>query len=417
MPKKGSILATTFDHYEVIDSLGAGGSGDVLSAQDSSGAEFAIKLLRPNQPRAKKLRFKNELAFCATNIHPNIVKVVDRGVIGAGTDEQPFYVMPLYKSTLRRFLASGAPREKALEVFAKMLDGVEAAHLRGIFHRDLKPENILMNPPTDEVVVADFGIAHFEEDNLLTAVETEVGDRLANWEYAAPEQRRRGQQIDHRADIYSLGLMLNELFTGQVPHGADPLAIASMAPEYAYLDDVANAMRQNSPERRPNSIAQIKNMLIARGNDFVQQQKLDALKNTVIPASEISDPLISSPITLSDVDYRNGQLIFTISRSPNTRWQRHFRNMGSFSGVVGSGPEYFAFNGNTAIVSATESTAQMVVNHFKNYLQRTNTLYAQDLKTQVEREEYERRQQLQEAIAREEKERDIRQRIKSQLRW
>ena len=91
-------------------------------------------------------------------------------------------------------------------MFSKILDGVEAAHLRQIFHRDLKPENIPINPASGELVVADFGVAHFEEDDLIDSVQTKVGERLGNFEYAAPEQRRPGQVVDHRADIYSLGL-------------------------------------------------------------------------------------------------------------------------------------------------------------------------------------------------------------------
>jgi serine/threonine protein kinase len=416
MAPKGTVLRTTFESYEIVAPIGGGGSGEVFSARDSGGAEFAIKILRPNQPRIKKLRFRNELSFCSSNTHPNIVRVVDRGIIASGGDEQPFYVMPLYRSTLRKYIESTAPEQEKLRVFSKILDGVEAAHLRSIFHRDLKPENILMNPEADELVVADFGIAHFEEEQLATAVETHAGDRLANFEYAAPEQRRSGGTADQRTDIYALGLILNELFTGQVPHGADPVAIGAVVTEFVYLDEIANAMRQNSPDRRPVSIALVKNMLISRGNDFVQQQKLDELKKTVIPTTEVSDPLISDPITLADVDYRNGQLIFTISQPPNGRWQRQFRNMRT-SGIVGSGPEYFAFIGNTATVPASESAAQMVVNHFKNYLRQANTQYAQDVKTQTEHEEQERRRQLQEAIAREERERETRQRIKSQLRW
>jgi serine/threonine protein kinase len=250
-----------------------------------------------------------------------------------------------------------------------------------------------------------------------TPVEKATNERLANWEYAAPEQRRPGQEVDPRADIFALGLILNEIFTAVVPHGADPVAIASKYPEYAYLDGIADAMRQNAPDRRPRSIAEIKNELISRGIDFVQQQKLDALRRTVIPTNKVSDPLVDDPIRLVDVDYRNGSLILAISQEPNPAWQQQFRNLPGYSAVMGSGPEQFGFTGKTATVRANENTAQMVIDHFKNYLQQTNGLYSLRLRENLMQNEERQRKELQDAIQRETRERETRERIKSKLTW
>ena len=346
--------------------------------------------------------------------HPNLINVFDSGITA---NDEPFYIMPLAASTLRSILRNDIEIDKLLPLFSQILDGVEAAHLKGVTHRDLKPENILVDATSGLLKVADFGIARFGEDELHTLVETSPHDRLANFEYAAPEQRRTGLVVGHRADIYALGLILAEMYTKEVPHGADPVTIASVAPDYAYLDEISNSMRQNSPDKRPASIAAIKNLLIARGNEFVQQQKLDALRKTVIPIGVMSDALINNPIALEDVDYENGYLIFTISQSPNGKWLHHFHNMGSFGAIMGSGPEYFNFNRNKASVPVTESAAQMVVNHFKNYLQRTNMLYAHDVKAQLVQEEQEARRQLQEAIQRATKEQEARKRMKSGLTW
>lgn len=104
----------------------------------------------------------------------------------------PFYVMPLYQHTLRGLMDAGIERNRILPLFSLILDGVEAAHLLRVWHRDLKPENVLCDANSGSAVIADFGIAHFEEDELYTAVETRNGDRLANFQYAAPEQRIRG---------------------------------------------------------------------------------------------------------------------------------------------------------------------------------------------------------------------------------
>lgn len=99
--------------------------------------------------------------------------------------------MPLFDVSLRTLMREGVDPEKILPYFGQILDGIEAAHLFKVVHRDLKPENILFHKGTGTRVIADFGIAHFQEERLITAVETKDGDRLANFLYAAPEQRVR----------------------------------------------------------------------------------------------------------------------------------------------------------------------------------------------------------------------------------
>ena len=89
-------------------------------------------------------------------------------------------------------MKEGLKKDHILPLFSQLLNGVEAAHLRKVIHRDLKPENILYDPRGNRVIVADFGIAQFQEEELYTAVETKAEDRLANFQYAAPEQRKRG---------------------------------------------------------------------------------------------------------------------------------------------------------------------------------------------------------------------------------
>jgi len=222
---------------------------------------------------------------------------------------------------LRKVMNAGISREKILPYFSQLLAGVQAAHLQNVVHRDLKPENVLFNSQNNRLVVADFGIAHFEEEELYTAVETRDGTRLANFQYASPEQRSRGLSIDHRADIYALGLMLNEMFTGEIPQGTKYRTIASVAPEYGYFDELVNSMIRQSPAERPSPIRAINDELIARGNDFIESQKLNQLKQTVVPESEIDDPLILNPIELVDVDYDNHHhLVFKLSQDLNMDW-------------------------------------------------------------------------------------------------
>ena len=133
--------------------------------------------------------------------------------------------------------------------------------VNSVYHRDLKPENILFDETTGTLVVADFGIAKFKEEELQTAVETSAQERLANFQYSAPEQRVRGRVVDQRADIYALGLILNEMFTGDVPQGAGFRRIASFAPKYSYLDSAIDSMVQQTPENRPGTISDVRRLL------------------------------------------------------------------------------------------------------------------------------------------------------------
>src|SRR5262249_14350725 len=150
--------------------------------------------------------------------------------------------MPRYEGTLRTLIQARLPADQVLPLFDQILSGVEAAHLRGVHHRDLKPENILHDPTRQRLAIADFGIAHFGQEELLTAVETKHQERLANFTYAAPEQRIRGSMVDSRADIFALGLMLNEMFTGAVPLAAGHPLIRTFSQPHSYLDEIVGRM-------------------------------------------------------------------------------------------------------------------------------------------------------------------------------
>src|SRR5205823_6061974 len=111
-----------------------------------------------------------------------------------------------------------------------------------------------------------------------------------NFQYAAPEQRRRGSKVEYPADIYALGLILNEMFTGLVPHGTRYKTISSVVSDHRYLDDMVAEMLDQSVEERTNSIAEVKRQLIGRGVEFANLQRLSELNQTVVPVTEIDDP-------------------------------------------------------------------------------------------------------------------------------
>jgi serine/threonine protein kinase len=414
--RKPLSYETTFNTYTEMGPLGEGGAGRVYAVNDGDGQRFALKILRAASTAQRK-RFKNEIAFCSKKPSPHIVSVIDDGFVGIGEERLPFYVMPLYGGTLRTLLGAGLPGDRVLPYFAQILDGVEAAHILDVVHRDLKPENILHDPASDALVIADFGIARFTEEALFTAVETRAQDRLANFLYAAPEQRVRGREVGPRADVYALGLILNEMFTGEVLQGSGHKLIGSVTPEYAYLDALVDLMVRQSPDDRPSSIAAIKRELIARGNDFVSQQRLDRLRSTVIRESEIDDPLIADPIRPVRVDYSDdGRLDFELSQVPTPQWVRAFVSQGSYAAVMGSDPSRFGFLENHALVPVNGGQAgaiQMVANHFRNYVRAANALYEAGVRDAQRRAQEDQREALRRQTELEERRQRVRETVKS----
>jgi serine/threonine protein kinase len=374
--KKGDVVKTAFDTYTIERRRGAGGSGEVYEVSDADGVAYAAKFLDSERASTTKLkRFKNEIHFCTKNTHPNIIQIIASGITASGTT---FYVMPLYSGTLRELISKGIARPAVLPYFGQILDGVEAAHLRGVWHRDVKPENILFSAEIDTLIVADFGIAHFEEDDLLTAVETRNNERLANFLYSAPEQRNRNQRVDGKADIYALGLILNEMFSGAVPQGTSFRKVSEVAHDYGYVDELVDLMLRQDPDARP-SVEIVKRELIARGNEFLSVQRLNSLKSQVIPETEVDDPIIRTPIEIADADYQDGHLVFTLTAAPPPNWIAAFQNpRKSREFYPGAGPENFIFRGRAATVPLGPGmSAPRLTEYTKSYVKLADEQYTE----------------------------------------
>lgn len=415
--KLPTTFETAFHTYTRDSQLGEGGSGTVFAVHNQlePTLHFALKLLRPIGLTGRKLaRFQNEIAFCssATVVHPNVIRVLDSGFVQIDGTKCPFYVMPLYPTTLRKWTASSPPAERRLEVFARILDGVEAAHLRNTWHRDLKPENVLLEPDTKAIVIADFGVAHFHEDFLAAAVETSPQDRLANFVYAAPEQRIPGGTVDARCDIYALGLMLNELFTGHVPHGSNAMKIASVQKSLAYLDDVVDLMTRQHADERLASIDTVKKRLLTQRSTFISLQKLSELKSTVVPATAIDSPLVTTPVAISSFDFNGGVLTFTVNHVLPSDWQEVFRNINYRTCVWNKEPARYTLRGNKLSIASSADEAQRVADQTKRFLEIANNDYAARLQYVAQKHADQQRRELELQRAREEE----RQKVLSSLR-
>jgi serine/threonine protein kinase len=385
---------TAFGTYRSEGILGEGGTGTVYSARDQRNGALAIKVLTRSKATQDRLkRFKNEYLFGFTNQHPNLLRVVDFGVVEIDGVFTPFYVAPLYRGSLRTLMHAGIATDAVLGTFSRVLSGVEAAHLLGVVHRDLKPENILANSAED-LVVGDFGIARFEEEELYTAVETRNGDRLANFSYAAPEQRKRGGIVDQCADIFALGLILNELFTSEIPQGTDYKTVASISEAYGWVDDVVGQMIRFDSATRPRSIAAVRELLRIRSDQFEAQQRLSELSKTVVAKEAIDDHLADRPPEIVGADFDGQTVIIKLNVPVNPGWVEGLRDMGNYSSVWGAEPASFAFNGTEARVRSDGSNAQQIINHFKDWLPRATVRYRERLMAARQLEERQRRESL-----------------------
>ena len=221
--------------YTLVEKIGEGGMGDVWVAKQTEPVKrkVALKLIKAGMDsRAVLARFEQERQALALMDHPNIARVLDGGMTLTG---QPFFVMDLVDGLpLNTFCDDRklTPRER-LELFVPICQAVQHAHQKGIIHRDLKPANILVTmidaKPVPQVI--DFGVAKATAGKLTDeSMSTEFGAVLGTLEYMSPEQAGlTGEDIDTRADIYSLGVILYELLTGLRPIDARRLKKSALA--------------------------------------------------------------------------------------------------------------------------------------------------------------------------------------------
>jgi serine/threonine protein kinase len=361
---------TTFGTYVVDELLGEGGAGRVYGGVGIDNARIALKVLSAGALSSdKRKRFKNEIAFLAKNKHKNIVTVIDHGLLHTDGTPTPFYVMPRYDSNLRELMRTGIQSDAVLPLFSQILDGVEAAHLQDVVHRDLKPENILWEAESKTLAIADFGTARFTEDVLATTIETGPAQRLANFQYAAPEQRAQGRSVEASADIYALGLILNEMFTGTVPHGTGYRSVGDVAKEHSFLDGIVEKAIRQTPEERPASVEAIKRLVQRYREEAVSLQRLSRINETVINARQIDEPLAETPPQLVDFDWDGNLLTLTLDRSVTPDWINALQGMGAYSSVMGKPPHLFSFSRlNQASISARKHEIQLIIDNFKTWL-------------------------------------------------
>lgn len=293
---KGEVVLSK--RYEVLNKIGAGGMADVYKGRDTMLNRFvAIKILKKEYREDENFveKFRSEAQAAAGLMHPNIVNVYD-----VGEDRGLYYmVMELVDGiTLKSYIDKKgvlAPRE-VISVALQICMGIEAAHKHHLIHRDIKPQNIMISKD-GKVKVTDFGIAR------ATSAHTVSSNVMGSVHYTSPEQARGGRN-DNKSDIYSVGITLYEMCTGELPFDGDTaVSIAikhlqeDITPPSEYVPNLPHSLEQiilkctmkSADKRYPDVAAlmrDLKHSLVEPDGDFVQFEMYPRMDETVSMSRE-----------------------------------------------------------------------------------------------------------------------------------
>ena len=261
------MIGKTFSHYKILEKLGEGGMGIVYKAIDGRLDRYvALKFLplHLNQTEDGKRRFVREAKTASALEHPNICTIYD---IGETDDGQMYIAMPAYEaeSLEKKIEEDSLSLDVSIEVAIQISRGLSKAHKREIIHRDIKPANILIGSD-NQVTIVDFGLAKLAGKTLIT----KEGTTLGTVSYMSPEQTA-GTDVDHRSDIWSLGVVLYEMLTGRRPFkgdyeqaviysivNEDPVPIQTLNPEIPDdLAEIVNKALQKDPDKRYPSVDKV----------------------------------------------------------------------------------------------------------------------------------------------------------------
>ena len=258
IPPQPSQLAEKFPQLEILELLGQGGMGAVYKArQKQLDRLVALKILPPEvgQDPAFAERFSREARSLAKLNHPRIVSVYD---FGHTKDGLYYFIMEFVDGTDLRHVIEGSQLDpgEALAIVPQICEALQYAHEEDLVHRDIKPENILLDKK-GRVKIADFGLAKLLGRPASDYTLTQAGQRMGTPHYMAPEQIDGAHEVDHRADIYSLGVVFYEMLTGQLPIGrfAPPSQKVQVD---VRLDNVVLKSLEYEPELRYQNVSEVK---------------------------------------------------------------------------------------------------------------------------------------------------------------
>jgi eukaryotic-like serine/threonine-protein kinase len=289
LKKIAAVIGRHLNNYEVVSLLGEGGMGTVyLALHPIMGRKAAVKVLKPELAKDESLvtRFFNEARAANAIRHPNIIDIIDVGMLP--DDNVPYMLMEFLEGeSLASRLDRARPldAEQAVEIAFQTASALAAAHSKGIVHRDLKPDNLFLVPDEmvgsgERVKVLDFGIAKLRDDMRGSSMKTRTGAIMGTAAYMSPEQcQGLIERIDHRTDIYALGIILYEMVCGAPPFISegfgdiiimhvmkepDPPHLKNPAVPIEVSEAILRALAKN-PEDRFQSMFELQGALRASG--------------------------------------------------------------------------------------------------------------------------------------------------------
>jgi serine/threonine protein kinase/Flp pilus assembly protein TadD len=274
------IGQTVAGHYEILEPLGTGAWSTVYKAsQKPLNRLVAVKVMHSHLMKSpdKVARFQREAEAASSLLHPSVATVFDYGLLAQG---QPFIVMECMEGQpLAEILEKeGAlPVDRAVGIFKQALEGLAAAHEKGIIHRDVKPSNLFVTKSgaAEQVKILDFGVAKLTSPDDSRASLTQTGESVGTPDYMSPEQWTGQRQIDQRSDIYSFGCVMYHVLTGKQPIAGNTM-FDSM---HQHIYDVPDEFRKVSPDLRiPESIEAVVFKALAKDPNDRYQTCAELLK-------------------------------------------------------------------------------------------------------------------------------------------
>lgn len=320
--------------YRIQRLIGDGGMGSVYEARhEALNTQVALKFLHADLARRPGLaaRFAREARVAAGIQSPHVTRVND---VDTTEDGAPFIVMELLQGQSLATVLSKEPSgrlspDEAIDFALQILAGLEAAHARGVVHRDLKPDNVFVTPSPGGPVIKlfDFGIAKVRESKEFSRGLTHAGILMGTPEYMAPEQLYSAAGVDHRADLYSLGVMLFEMLSGQLPAEGESAAaivaqvqmgtarrLGQLVPELpADLVAVVETALAPDPAQRFESAHAMRNALAHFANNLSHAGQLAAR-----PGSVTTPPLSAVPARPSELAPQGGAAVAPFGELPDT---------------------------------------------------------------------------------------------------
>lgn len=296
--------------YEIKEQIGEGAMAQVFKAYDPQiGRTLACKILKEERSLDEEYvnRFMREAKAAGAFVHPNIVAVYDVG----RHEDRPYIIIELVDGTpLDEILRDKGklPMDQVLTIGVQLAKALDYAHAQGVVHRDIKPSNILLLPDGHSIKIADFGIAHIDEPDATR--HTQAGTVLGTPQYMSPEQVM-GTKVDGRSDLFSVGVILYQLFAGRRPFNADTMAtllyqitredpppLGEVAPDLPVgLQHIVGKLLSKQPERRFQSGHELADAL-ERELRILTERKQEEKRHGFIPISVRWTALLAGVIAL-----------------------------------------------------------------------------------------------------------------------